>query len=275
MQMQEANQLCHIGPDVFKAVGIGINQGKTNKLGDMNWTDFAQHAYAHYDLAASLGELLACEIFENELRLMDMILDRDQSWDEITLLFPQHAQKTPQQRVDQLTHLLDSVTCQIQCWSKDKRMHLFRKSVAQMLRVLGAEQCSIKAALGWKDDVQSRFYSLADLQAGDEPQAMLAGFTTGGKSWRQHHYLGRCTVSLPSTTWLDAVIPRLTEALQRQDTFPVRSQEHVCASLLASLANQGLDLQTSLPGQAGFRCTAGDADSSVPPVCRAGHHERS
>ncbi len=113
---------------------------------------------------------------------------------------------------------------------------------------------------------------------------MLAGFTTGGRSWRQHHHLGRCTVSLPSTTWLDAVIPRLTEAVQRQDAFPVRSQEmlqclrmyaHVCASLLASLANQGLDLQRSLPGQAGSRCTAGDADSSVPPVCRAGHHERS
>ncbi len=75
-------------------------------------------------------------------------------------------------------------------------MHMFRQSVAQKLRVLGAEHSSINAALGWKDDVQSRYYSLADLQAGDEPQAMLAGFTMDGKSWRQHHHLGRCTVSL-------------------------------------------------------------------------------
>ncbi len=44
---------------------------------------------------------------------MDMILDRDQSWDEITVFFPQHAQKTHEQRVDQLTRLLDSVTHQI------------------------------------------------------------------------------------------------------------------------------------------------------------------
>ena len=36
MQMQEADQLCHIGPDAFKAVGIGINHGKTNKTGAMN-----------------------------------------------------------------------------------------------------------------------------------------------------------------------------------------------------------------------------------------------
>ncbi|DBA74987.1 TPA: hypothetical protein ACH3X1_010330 [Trebouxia sp. C0004] len=129
MRMQEADQLCHIGLDAFKAVGTGINQGKTNKT--MNWTGFAQHAYAHRDLAASLGELLACEMFENKLRLVDMILDRDQSWDEITVLFPQHAQKTPSARVDQLTRLLDSVTRQIQRWSKDKRMHLFRKSVGR------------------------------------------------------------------------------------------------------------------------------------------------
>ena len=210
----------------------------------MNWTGFAQHAYAHYDLAASLGELLACEIFENELRLMDMISDRDQSWDKITVLFPQHAQKLPQQRVDQLTRLLDSVTRQISRWSKDKRVHLFRKSVAQKLRVLGAEHGSINAALGWKDNVQSRYYSLADLQAGDEPQAMLAGFTMGGKSWRQHHHLGRCTVSLPSTTWLDAVMPRLTEALQRQDAFPVRSQEMLqCLRMYAQAYWQALPIK--------------------------------
>ncbi len=241
MQMQEADQLCHIGPDAFKAVGIGINQGKTNKTGAMNWTGFAQHAYAHYDLAASLGELLACEIFENELRLMDMILDRDQSWDEITVFFPQHAQKPHEQRVGQLTRLLDSVTCQIPSWSKDKRMHLFRKSVAQMLRVLGAEHGSINAHLQWRDDVQSRYYSLADLQAGDEPQAILAGFTKG---WRQHHYLGRSTVSLPSTTWLDAVIPRLTEALQRQDALPVRSREMLqCLHMYAQAYWQALPIK--------------------------------
>ena len=170
---------------------------------------------------------------------MDMIIDRDPR-DEITVFFPQHAQKTHEQRVDQLTRLLDSVTRQIPSWRKDKRMHLFRKSVAQLLRMLGAEHGSINAHLQWRDDVQSRYYSLADLQAGDEPQAILAGFTKG---WRQYHYLGRSTVSLPSTTWLDAVIPRLTEGSAKAGcTSCALSGDatmfaHVCASLLASLAN--------------------------------------
>ncbi len=174
---------------------------------------------------------------------MDMILDRDQSWDEITVFFPQHAQKTHEQRVGQLKRLLDSVTRQIPSWSKDKRMHLFRKSVAQLLRMLGAEHGSINAHLQWKDDVQSRYYSLADLQAGEKPQAILAGFTKGCETWHQHHYLGRSTVSLPSTTWLDAVIPRLTEGSAKAGcTSCALSGDaamfaHVCASLLASLAN--------------------------------------
>ncbi len=244
MQMQEADQLCHIGPDAFKAVGIGINQGKTNKTGAMRWTGFAQHAYAHCDLAASLGELLSCEIFDNDLRLMDMILDKDQSWDKVTVFFPQQVHKPLDQRVGQLTRLLDSITKRIPDWSKDKRMHLFRKSVTQQLRLLGAEHGTINAHLGWADDVQGRYYSLADLQAGEKPQAILAGFTKGCETWHQHHYLGRSTVSLPSTTWLDAVIPRLTEALQRQDAVPVRSREMLqCLHMYAQAYWQALPMK--------------------------------
>ncbi len=97
--MQEADQLCHTGPDGFRAIGIGINQGKTNRSGAMRWTGFAQHAYAHYDLAASLGELLSCEIYKNKSRLMDMMLDRDQGWDGITILFPEQTDKTPEHSI--------------------------------------------------------------------------------------------------------------------------------------------------------------------------------
>ena len=223
MQMQEADQLCHIGPDAFRAIGIGINQGKTNATGAMRWTGFAQHAYAHYDLAASLGELLACEIYENHLGLIDMMLDRDPGWDSIPILFPENTHNTPEQKVGQATRLMDAVTKQIPGWSKDKRMHLFRKTVTQQLRVHGAEHGDINKHLVWADDVQSRYYTLADLQAGDKPQAILAGFTK--VDWHEQHHLGRSIVPLPSTGWLDAVIPRLTEALQEKDALPVRSQE--------------------------------------------------
>ena len=121
-------------------------------------------------------------------------------------------------------------------------MHLFRKHVAQQLKVLGAEHGVINKHMNWADDVQSKYYSLADLQAGDRPQAILAGFTKGWENWHQHHYLVKSTVSLPSASWLDAIIPRLTETLQWKDALPVRSQEmlqcfaHVCRGLLASLA---------------------------------------
>ena len=83
-------------------------------------------------------------------------------------------------------------------------------------------------------DVLLRHYTSADLHAGAKPQAILAGFTRGGDSWRQHHYLGRSTVPLPSMTWLDAVIPRLTEALRVQHALPRRAQETLeCLRLFA------------------------------------------
>ena len=153
MQMQEADQLCHIGPDAFRTIGIGINQGKTNTTGAMRWTGFAQHAYARCDLAASMGELLACEIYENNIRLIDMMLDRDPGWDSISILFPGYTHNAPEQKVGQATRLMDAVTKQIPRWSKDKRMHLFRKHVTQQLRVHGAEQSNINKHLGWADDV--------------------------------------------------------------------------------------------------------------------------
>ncbi len=91
MQLQTADQLNHIGPDESKVIGIGINQGKTYVTGEVKWTGFAQHAYAHYDLAASLGELLSCEICDN-CKLVDKMLARDEWWDEISILFPGHRQ---------------------------------------------------------------------------------------------------------------------------------------------------------------------------------------
>lgn len=123
-------------------------------------------------------------------------------------------------------------------------MHLFRKHVAQQLEVLGAEHGVINKHMNWADDVQSREYSLADLQAGDRPQAILAGFTKGWENWHQHHYQGRSTVSLPSTSWLDAIIPRLTESLQRKDAFPVRSQEMLqCLHMYAEAYWQALPVK--------------------------------
>ncbi len=68
MQLQTPDQFSHIGPDAFKVIGIGINQGKTNKTGQMNWTGVAQHACAQYDAAASLAELLSFEIHDNKCR---------------------------------------------------------------------------------------------------------------------------------------------------------------------------------------------------------------
>ncbi|KAL0025982.1 hypothetical protein WJX77_010510 [Trebouxia sp. C0004] len=83
-------------------------------------------------------------------------------------------------------------------------------------------------------DVLLRHYTSADLHAGAKPQAILAGFTRGGDSWRQHHYLGRSTEPLPSMSWLDPVIPRLTEALRLQHALPRRAQETLeCLRLFA------------------------------------------
>jgi len=258
MQIQEADQLCRIGPDAFRAIGIGINQGKTNRTGAMRWTGFAQHAYAHCDLAASLGELLSCEIYENDLGLIDMILDRDQGWDEFPILFPEHTHNTPEQKVGQATRLLDSMTKQIPGWSKDKRMHLFWKYVAQQLRVHGAGHSNINKYLGWADDVQSKYYTLADLQAGDRPQAIIAGFTKS--NWHQQHHLGRSTVPLPSTGWLDALIPRLTEALQEKDALPVRSQEMLeCLRIYTKAYWQALPVK-------GLKHTEAYLDRQVPGV---------
>jgi len=258
MQIQEADQLCRIGPDAFRAIGIGINQGETNRTGAMRWTGFAQHAYAHCDLAASLGELLSCEIYENDLGLIDMILDRDQGWDEFPILFPEHTHNTPEQKVGQATRLLDSMTKQIPGWSKDKRMHLFWKYVAQQLRVHGAGHSNINKYLGWADDVQSKYYTLADLQAGDRPHAIIAGFTKS--NWHQQHHLGRSTVPLPSTGWLDALIPRLTEALQEKDALPVRSQEMLeCLRIYTKAYWQALPVK-------GLKHTEAYLDRQVPGV---------
>lgn len=234
MQLQTPDQFSHIGPDAFKVIGIGIKQGKTNKTGQMHWTGVAQHACAQYDAPASLAELLSFEIHDNNCRLLDMMLDRDNCWDQVKIFFPGQSDKSLEQRVGQLRSLQHSVTKQIPDWDKDKQLHLWRKTAANQLNVHGAGHGASKQQLGMHTDVLLRHYTSADLHAGAKPQAILAGFTRGGDSWRQHHYLGRSTVPLPSMSWLDAVIPRLTEALRVQHALPRRAQETLeCLHLFA------------------------------------------
>jgi len=243
MQLQMPDQLSHIGPDDFKVIGIGINQGKTNKTGEVRWTGFAQHAYAEDDLTASLAELLSVEIHDNNCRLLDMMLSRDMRWDQIHILFSGQTDKSLEQRVGQLTSLLTSVTKQVPDWDKIKKMHLFRKTVATQLKVHGAERGASNDHLGLRTDVQGRHYSWVDLQAGDKTHAILSGFTKGGDSWRQHHHVGRSAVPLPSMSWLHAV-PRLKEALQLQDELPKRAQETLeCLRLFAEAYWQSLPIR--------------------------------
>ena len=139
-------------------------------------------------------------------------------------------------------------------------MRLFHKSIAQLLRVLGAEHGDINKFLGWSGDVQSRYYTWTDLQAGDQPQAILAGFTSGGVDWRQQHHLGRSTVPLPSTSWLDALTPQLTQALQEKDALPVRSQETLeCLRMCAEAYWQAVPIK-------GLRYGEAYLDRQVPGV---------
>ncbi|KAL3130683.1 hypothetical protein ABBQ38_008073 [Trebouxia sp. C0009 RCD-2024] len=162
------------------------------------------------------------------------MLDRDNCWDQVKILFPGQSDKSIEQRVGQLRSLQHSVTKQIPDWDKDKQLHLWRKTAANQLNVHGAGHGASKQQLGMHTDVLLRHYTSADLHAGAKPQAILAGFTRGGDSWRQHHYLGRSTVPLPSMSWLDAVIPRLTEALRVQHALPRRAQETLeCLHLFA------------------------------------------
>ncbi|DBA86781.1 TPA: hypothetical protein ACH3X1_016624 [Trebouxia sp. C0004] len=186
MQLQTPDQFSHIGPDAFKVIGIGINQGKTNKTGQMYWTGVAQHACAQYDALASLAELLSFEIHDNNCRLLDMMLDRDNRWDQVKIFFPGQCDKSLEQQVGQLRSLQHSVTKQIPDWDKDKQLHLWRKTAANQLNVHGA---------------------------GHGPANSNLGCTQ------------MSTVPLPSMSWLDAVIPRLIEALQLQHALPRRAQE--------------------------------------------------
>ncbi len=154
----------------------------------------------------------------------DMMLDRDNRWDQIRIFFPEQTDKSLEQQVGQLRSL-QHLTKQIPDWDKAKQLHLWRKTAANQLNVHGAGHGASKKHLGMHTDVLLRYYLSADLHAGAKPQAILAGFTKGGDSWRQHHYLGRSAVPLPSMSWLDAVIPRLTEALKLRNALPRRAQE--------------------------------------------------
>ena len=67
-------------------------------------------------------------------------------------------------------------------------------------------------------------------------------------------------MSLPSTTWLDAVILRLTEPLERQDALPVRSWEmRHCSHMYAQAYWQALSMKGLIYKEA-------DLDRQVPGV---------
>ena len=96
----------HVSPRAFEILGVGIHKHKTNSTGKLEWTGITRHAKADQDAFAALADLLAHEIAELQTD-KHVGLSRPTRWCRIS--FPK-GDKTEQQRVQQLTALLNKVT---------------------------------------------------------------------------------------------------------------------------------------------------------------------
>lgn len=229
--------------------------------GKLERTCITRHAKAEQDPFAALASLLAHEIENNGLALIDML--QSGSIDSETckqllwrsrVFFP-NSDKNNSGRTNQIESLLEKVVKQIPGWdkAKDKHTGLFRKTAAGNCRAAGAAPDEVNRYFGWKIDVQNRFYASHHTEAGITIQAVLAGFDKD--SWKQNHHLGRAAVDVDEA-WCDALLPGLSATAKLSDLSVRRKElkdtllklaEAYWQALPIKAVKYGLDVVAGLP----------------------------